>query len=366
MKLIIQRNELLTPLQRVIGAVEKRQTMPMLSNVLLEANENQLSITSTDLEITLKAIVDHSAENSGIAALPARKLFDICKALPEGSQLQLEAFPDKAVLTSGKSRFSLICLPAEEFPIQELGELQSRVYLPLEVLRDLINRTAFAMANQDVRYYLNGMMLEVDKTHLRAVATDGHRLAYCETEIDLEEQPPLQVIIPRKGVQELQKIMADEVGQVSIGLGGNHLHINTPAYEFTSKLIDGRFPDYHRVMPKSANNHLVIQRSVFKEALHRAAILSNEKYRGIRLHMTKNKLLLQAHNSEQEEAEEELPVNYKGDSIDIGFNVQYLLDVTNVLGSDEIDLALKDANSSVLLQDPLYPSACYVIMPMRL
>jgi len=366
MKLIIQRNELLAPLQRVIGAIEKRQTMPILSNLFLEANENQLSITSTDLEITLKAIVDHSAEDPGIAALPARKLFDICKALPEGSELQIEALSDKAVLKSGRSRFTLGCLPAEEFPVQEIGELESNFQLPLEVLRDLINRTAFAMANQDVRYYLNGMMLEVDKTHVRAVATDGHRLAYCETETDLGNHSPQQVIIPRKGVQELQKIMADEEGQVSIGLGNNHLHINTASYEFTSKLIDGRFPDYHKVMPESATNHMLIKRTVFKEALHRAAILSNEKYRGIRLHMTKNQLMLQAHNSEQEEAEEELSVDYTGDDIDIGFNVQYLLDVTNVLGSEEIDLALNDANSSVLLQDPEYLAARYVIMPMRL
>lgn len=366
MKLKIQRNELLTPLQRVIGAVEKRQTMPILSNILLEANTNQLQITSTDLEITLKAIVNHSAKEPGIAALPARKLFDICKALPEDSELEIQAHSDKAILKSGKSRFSLACFPAEEFPVQEVGKLQSSFHLPLEVLRDLIIRTAFAMANQDVRYYLNGLMLEVDKNHLRAVATDGHRLAYCELETDLGDLPSQQVIIPRKGVQELQKIMADEEGQISIELGTNHLHINTAKYEFTSKLIDGRFPDYRRVMPESAKNHMIIQRTRFKEALQRAAILSNEKYRGIRLHMTKNKLMLQAHNSEQEEAEEELAVSYKGDSIDIGFNVQYLLDVTNVLGSDKIDLALNDANSSVLLQDPEYLSACYVIMPMRL
>jgi len=366
MKLIIQRNELLVPLQRVIGTVEKRQTMPILSNLLFEAYENNLSITSTDLEITLKAIVNHSAQEAGVAALPARKLFDICKALPDDSELQIEASPDKAILKSGRSRFSLACLPAEEFPVQEVGKSQSSFHLPLEVLRDLINRTAFAMANQDVRYYLNGLMLEVDKTYLRAVATDGHRLAYCETETELKEYSSQQVIIPRKGIQELQKIMADEEGLVSIELGSNHLKINTSAYEFTSKLIDGRFPDYHRVMPESPKNHMVIKRSEFKQALYRAAILSNEKYRGIRLHMTKNKLMLQAHNSEQEEAEEELSVNYQGDKIDIGFNVQYLLDVTNVLGSENINLALNDANSSVLLQDPEYPSACYVIMPMRL
>ncbi len=310
--------------------------------------------------------MQHSAEEPGMAALPARKLFDICKALPENSKIQIEVHSEKAVLKSGRSRFSLACLPAEEFPVQEVGELHSNFHLPIDILRDLINRTAFAMANQDVRYYLNGLMLEVDKTHLRAVATDGHRLAYCETETDIGDQPPQQVIIPRKGVQELQKIMADEEGEVSVSLGSNHLYINTSTYEFTSKLIDGRFPDYHRVMPETANDHMVMKRSIFKEALHRAAILSNEKYRGIRLHMTEDKLMLQTHNSEQEEAEEEISVNYKGNNIDIGFNVQYLLDVTNVLESENIDLALKDANSSVLLQDPEYLSACYVIMPMRL
>jgi DNA polymerase-3 subunit beta len=366
MKLIIQRNELLAPLQRVIGAVEKRQTMAMLANILINADSNQLSLTSTDLEITLKAYIEHSPKDPGIAAMPARKLFDICKALPDNCELQLEAHSDKAIIKAGRSRFSLACLPAEEFPSQEVGDIQTSFQLPIEVLRDLINRTAFAMANQDVRYYLNGLMLEVDKKYLRAVATDGHRLAYCETETDLGEQTPLQVIIPRKGVQELQKLLADVEGEVSIGLGSNHIQISTHAYEFTSKLIDGRFPDYHRVMPESADHHMLIERSLFKEALHRAAILSNEKYRGIRLSMGKDQLILQAHNSEQEEAEEELAVSYSGKPIEIGFNVQYLLDVANVIGSKQIDLALQDANSSVLLQDPEFLSASYVIMPMRL
>jgi DNA polymerase-3 subunit beta len=366
MKLWIQRNELLIPLQRVIGAVEKRQTMPMLSNVLLKLNENQLQIEATDLEISLKAFIDHSPKETGEAALPARKLFDICKALPEGSELKIESFPEKTVIQSGRSRFSLASFPSVEFPIQDIGDYQRQLHFPVDILRELIYRTAFAMANQDVRYYLNGLMLEVENSLLRAVATDGHRLAYCEIETDLGDYSPQQVLIPRKGVLELQKLMADAEGEVILELGNNHIKIKTPAYEFKSKLIDGRFPDYHRVMPESADNHMKIKRNVFKEALHRAAILSNEKYRGIRLSMSKDLLKLQAHNSEQEEAEEELAVDYSGEDIDIGFNVQYLLDVTNILASEYVDLALKDANSSVLLQDPEYPNASYVIMPMRL
>ena len=366
MKLKIQRNELLITLQRVIGAVEKRQTMPMLSNILIEANNTHLQITSTDLEISLKALIDHCPKERGEAALPARKLFDICKALPDGCEIHIDSFPDKTIIQSGRSRFSLASLPPEEFPIQEIGDFKRQLHFPIDILRNLFNRTAFAMANQDVRYYLNGLMLEVENSFLRTVATDGHRLAYCEIETNLGDYPTEQVLIPRKGVLELQKLMADSEGEVTLEFGDNHIKINTPAYEFTSKLIDGRFPDYHRVMPESADNHMKIKRNVLKEALHRAAILSNEKYRGIRLSMSENLLKLQAHNSEQEEAEEELTVDYSGEDIDIGFNVQYLLDVTNILDSDYVDLALKDANSSVLLQNPEYPNASYVIMPMRL
>ncbi len=368
MKLVIQRNDLLAPLQKVIGAIEKRQTMPMLGNVLVETGNGKASFTATDLEIMLRADLDYpEATQPEAAAIPARKLLDICKALPESSVISLVADSETGVLRAENSRFTLVCLPAEEYPTIEHTASSAAVVLPADVLRELLEKTSFAMANQDVRYYLNGLMLEVFPRGIRAVATDGHRLALCQVEVDIGEVGQAeQVIVPRKGVIELQRLLAEESGDVSLLLGAKHVRVVTAKEEFVSKLIDGKFPDYQRVIPEDADNRLTISRKLFRESLQRAAILSNEKYRGIRLVMTPNLLTLEAHNSEQEEAEETLSVDYQGAELSIGFNVQYLLDVTNVMKGDEINIALKDSNSSVLLTDPEDASAQYVIMPMRL
>lgn len=366
MKLVLQRNELLNPLQRVIGAIEKRQTMPMLANVLIESGTDGLTLTATDLEITLKASIPLEGLETGKAAVPARKLFDICKALPEHVEMTLDAGNERATLKAGSSRFSLACLPAYDFPVQEESAHTARIVLPAATLRELLDQTAFAMANQDVRYYLNGLMLEVFEDGLRAVATDGHRLSYSTADIVTGEVSPMQVIVPRKGVQELQRLIHDEEGEISLVLGSKHLRVETAHGEFLSKLIDGRFPDYNRVMPDSPGNHLLIDRIAFKDALHRAAILSNEKYRGIRLAMQEGQLTLQTHNSEQEEAEEQIPVDYQGDQMEIGFNVQYLLDVANVLSSEQLRLSLKDSDSSALIENTEDGRAKYVVMPMRL
>ncbi len=367
MKLVIQRNQLLSPLQKVIGAIEKRQTMPMLANVLIEVGEGNVSITATDMEITLRASTEYPAEGPvESAALPARKLLDICKALPESAEIQLEANAEKGVLKAGHSRFTLVCLPAQDYPVQERSGMTSSIVVPAALLKSLLDKTSFAMANQDVRYYLNGLMFEIYPRGLRAVGTDGHRLAFCNIDLETGGAVNEQVIVPRKGILELTRLLADEEGDIVLSLGPKHIRVETVNGEFVSKLIDGKFPDYQRVIPENAVNQLTIPRLEFREALQRAAILSNEKYRGIRVVLEPNELTLQAHNSEQEEAEEKLDIVYSGDSLAIGFNVQYLLDVTNVLNGEEINLALKDSNSSVLLKDPEDTSAQYVIMPMRL
>ena len=370
MRLQIQRNDLLEPLQKVIGAIEKRQTMPMLGNVLIEIGEGKVRFTATDLEIMLRAsIIYPESEEAEAATVPARKLLDICKALPEGSEVVLEANAENGIVRAGNSRFTLVCLPPEDYPTLdgEIGDGDGDIAVSAEVLRTLLEKTSFAMATQDVRYYLNGLMLELYPRGIRAVATDGHRLTLCQIEAQFGTfNVAGQIIVPRKGVLELQRLLADAQGEVSMSMGTRHLRVESGSDEFVSKLIDGKFPDYQRVIPTDAGNLLTVERSRFREALQRAAILSNEKYRGIRLVMERDLLILQAHNSEQEEAEEQLAVEYEGEELSIGFNVQYLLDVTNVMKGEQLVLALRDSNSSALLTDPEDPTAKYVIMPMRL
>jgi DNA polymerase-3 subunit beta len=365
MKLSAARDVLLTPLQAVIGVVERRQTMPILSNVLLVAKNGELAITATDLEVELVAIAEVNVEAGGEITVSGRKLLDICRALPEGSAIDISVSGEKAIVRSGRSKFSLATLPAAEFPSIEDIKAGQTIEVEQATLGRLIEKTHFSMAQQDVRYYLNGMLLETGGKHLRAVATDGHRLALCESELDnasLEEQ---QVIVPRKGVLELQRLMSGE-GVVNIELGPNHVRIQLEGIRFTSKLIDGRFPEYDRVIPKESSNELMADRSAFKNALQRTAILSNEKYRGIRLIIRDSGVVMQAHNPEQEEAEEELEVRYSGEDIEIGFNVNYLLDALGAVDGDEVTLSVLDGNSSCLIRQPGRDDSKFVVMPMRL
>ncbi len=367
MKLVIQKNNLLPALQSIIGAIERRQTMPMLANILLVAEQDEVHLTATDLEIRLSAYFSHDVIHSGRVAIPARKLFEICKSLPDNSEIELSVEGSKATLKSGRSRFSLACLPAEGYPeAPEFTGQTNQFSVEAKVLLQLISRTSFSMANQDVRYYLNGLMLELDRKMLKAVATDGHRLAYSEAKVELDVENNQQVIVPRKGVLELQRLLANLEGNVELSLSANHIQFSSEGVEFTSKLIDGRFPDYNRVIPAKSENNLLVSRKEFKEALQRTAILSNEKYRGIRVGLDQDLLRLQADNSEQEEAQEELSVDYQGDSLEIGFNVQYLLDVSNAVDHEMIELSINDPNSSALIQDPERSDTRYVIMPMRL
>lgn len=366
MKFQIQRDNLLNSLQQIIGAVEKRQTMPALSNVLIKAENNSLSLTATDLEIEFVTHLDMVINDPGEITVPARKLLDICKSLPVDSEVNFSLKDDKAIIQSGRSRFSLVTLPAADFPSLDEISTNSEFEVPQILLKDIIEKTAFAMAQQDVRYYLNGLMLEVGSKVLRAVATDGHRLAFCEKETDCELADIKQVILPRKGVLELARLLDANEDKVKVILGNNHLRIELNNIRFTSKLIDGRFPDYNRVIPDDGLCVMTTEREVLKQALIRASILSNEKYRGIRLILEDNLVKLQAHNPDQEEADVEIEVNYKGENLEIGFNVNYMIDALNATNSETAQLTLRDSNSSCLLTYPDQADCKYVIMPMRL
>jgi DNA polymerase-3 subunit beta len=365
MKLTVEREKLLAPLQAVIGVVERRQTMPVLANVLLGVSEGRLSITATDLEVELVAATDVSVQQAGDITVPGRKFLDILRALPEKSSVSLSVDGEKVVIKAARSRFSLSTLPAAEFPVIEDINSQQTVEIPRKELGRLLEKTHFSMAQQDVRYYLNGMLLEIDNQTLRAVATDGHRLALCETSLEQRAKSTQQVIIPRKGVLELQRVLTDE-GIAAVAIGTNHVRAQIGDVRFTSKLIDGRFPEYSRVIPAAPASAIRADRDILRQALQRTAILSNEKYRGIRITVRNNALTVQAHNPEQEEAEEEIEVRYDGADLEVGFNVNYLLDALAAIDGQEVELGLTDSNSSCLIRSPGASSARYVVMPMRL
>ncbi|MEO1034395.1 MAG: DNA polymerase III subunit beta [Pseudomonadota bacterium] len=365
MKLSASRETLLNPLQAVIGVVERRQTMPILANVLLVADKGRLSVTATDLEVELVAATDVDVDQPGEITVPGRKLLDIVKALDSGSNVTLALKGERITLQSARSRFNLSTLAAAEFPT--VDDIQASAALTVNEAHMvwLLEKTQFAMAQQDVRYYLNGLLLETSDKGLRAVATDGHRLALADIEVLASDAAGKQVIVPRKGVIELQRLLNSD-GELKLEFGDNHVRAQVGDIRFTSKLIDGRFPDYERVIPSQARNVMLADRESLRHALGRAAILSNEKYRGIRLEVKDSGVVIQAHNPDQEEAEEELEVQYSGDDIEIGFNVNYLLDSLAAVESAEVRLSLIDANSSCLVNDTTRDDVQYVVMPMRL
>ncbi len=306
------------------------------------------------------------AAEPGEITVPARKLMDICKSLPNDAMIDIRVDEQKLIVKAGRSRFTLSTLPANDFPSVEDGQGSLTFTLVQSKLRRLIERTSFAMAQQDVRYYLNGMLLEVSSNVLRAVATDGHRLAMCSMEAGIEQADKHQVIVPRKGILELARLLTEQDGTVSIVLGQHHIRATTGEFTFTSKLVDGKFPDYERVLPRGGDKLVLADRQGLREAFSRTAILSNEKYRGIRLQLASGLLKIQANNPEQEEAEEEVAVDYNGGSLEIGFNVSYLLDVLGVMTTEQVRLILSDSNSSALVQEAGNDDSAYVVMPMRL
>lgn len=366
MRFEIDREELLKPLQAVIGVVERRQTLPVLANVLVTADHGGVSMTATDLEVELQARAALEVEQPGEITLPARKLMDIVRNLPTGVRIQISAEQDRAVVSAARSRFTLATLPAKDFPmVENIGEAQP-LLLPQNQLRALIEKTHFSMALQDVRYYLNGLLVELEPGRLRTVATDGHRLALAEAAAEVEVDSPLQVIVPRKGIQELLRLLEDEDEPARVELGGNHIRVALADIRFTSKLIDGRFPDYQRVVPAAADRVMEADREALRQALVRASILSNEKYRGVRFSLGENELRIQSNNPEQEEAQEELPVGYSAEAMEIGFNASYLLDALNAVDEAEVEVVFTDSNSSCLIRGKDNADSKYVVMPMRL
>ena len=366
MRFSLQREVLLKPLQQVVNVVERRHTLPVLANLLAVVKNGQLSLTGTDLEVEMVARTSVEDARDGETTIPARKLFEIVRALPDGCRITMNQADDKITLQAGRSRFTLVTLSPNEFPAIEDIELLERIRIPETALKDLIERTAFAMAQQDVRYYLNGLLLDLRENVLRCVATDGHRLALCEAPLPSGVQARKQIILPRKGVLELQRLLESADREIELEVGRNHLRLRREDLTFTSKLIDGRFPDYEAVIPIGADKEVRVDREVLRAALQRAAILSNEKYRGVKVEVSPGQLRLVAHNPEQEEAQEDIEADTKVDGLAVGFNVTYLLDALSALHEDHVVLAMRDANSSALLREAGNDRCRHVVMPLRL
>ena len=366
MRFSLQREAFLKPLAQVVNVVERRQTLPVLANLLVLVKDGELSLTGTDLEVEMVArcAVDDAVD--GEITIPARKLFDIVRALPDGSKVTVSQSGDKVTVQAGRSRFTLASLPANDFPSIDEVEATERVEVPEAALKELIERTAFAMAQQDVRYYLNGLLFDLGEQRLRCVATDGHRLALCEAELEGGGQAKRQIIVPRKGVSELQRLLEGGDRVLELEMGRNHIRVKRDDVTFTSKLIDGRFPDYAAVIPIGADREVRIDREVLRASLQRAAILSNEKYRGVRIEVSPGQLKISAHNPEQEEAQEEVEAETSVDDLAVGFNVNYLLDALGALRDETVILALRDANSSALVREAANERSRHVVMPLRL
>lgn len=365
MHITIQREDFLKPIGIVAGVVERRQTLPILSYVMLQNRGGKLTMTGTDLEVEVVVQIPAPGDEFEIT-VPARKLFDICRAIPASTQVTLEKQGDKILLKAGKSRFSLLTLPVTDFPAVAATDWKQALTIKQEALKRLVDCTQFCMAQQDVRYYLNGLYLEFRDKQLRAVATDGHRMAVSEIDIENGVEGETQVIVPRKGVQEISRLVSEVDAPVQLQLGANHIRLQIDSLTFTSKLIDGRFPDYTKVIPSALSKTVQLERELFREALARVAILSNEKYRGVRLSLQPGKMSISAHNPEQEEATEELDIEYRGEQIEIGFNVSYLIEAVGAIASEEITLGLNDPNSSCAIYAATETRTKYIVMPMRL
>ena len=366
MKLTIIREDILPALQIVNGVVERRQTLPILSNLLLKVGSKLLTLTATDMEVELLVSLDRVSRSTGETTLPARKLLDICRSLPEKAELTLDLEGDRASMIAGKNRFTLATLPAAEYPLIEIGELLAEISLPQKLLKGLLERTAFAMAQQDVRYYLNGLLLEIGGGKVRAVATDGHRLALCDEQVETVNGEQVQIIVPRKGVLELIRLLDEKGDNAIVKVSRNHIRVELGGLQFTSKLIDGKFPDYTKVIPIESPTPVVGNREELRQGFIRASILSNEKYRGVRVTLEKNRLRALAHNPEQEEAEVDVEVDYSGASVEIGFNVSYLLDALAIIKTDKVRMTITDPGASALIMPEGNTSCRYVVMPMRL
>lgn len=362
----IQRETLLHPLTEIIGVIEKKQTLAILGNFYIKAYANSLSITASDSEVEMIGSCDADVIEEGEITVPARKMFDICRALPDGSIINFSMSDSKCLLQIGKSKFSLSTLPGVEYPLIENIETYDSLNIDSSVLKKLLNQSSFCMAVQDVRYFLNGLLFEIDGNKLRCVSADGHRLALSETIFENDNHVDKQLLIPRKGVLELQKLIRDKEGSLVINMGKNHVNFICDGISLTSKLIDGNFPDYQTVIPLDMEQNFVTDKNILKSALQRVAILSNEKFKGVKLNIEGSTLKIIGHNPEQEQAEETLEIQSNINDIKTGFNVNYLVDAINAIEGDNVMFSFKNALSSCLIKHPEDNSCRLVVMPIRI
>lgn len=370
MKFRIAREDWLPSLQVALGAVDRKQAVPILGNLLVEATGQDIVVSGTDLELEVRSRTPAQVERQGETTVPARKLWEIWRNLPPGTIVEFSASSARATLKAGSSRFSLATLGAEAFPALQAFEAAVTAQLPSERLRELLERTHFAMAQQDVRFYLNGLLLEVHDGRLRVVATDGHRLALCEAEgrTGGTEELPVQAIVPREAVLELMRVLGGGAPEVQIEIGAQSLRATVGEVRLSTRLVEGRFPEYERVIPDPEvwAKHVLADREGLRQALVRAGILANERYRAVRLSLESGRLNVRAENAEKEEAEEDMPVEYEGPAVDIGFNVAYLTEAVSAVGSERVRICLQDEASSCLIEGEGTGGCRYVVMPMRL
>ena len=366
MNIKIDRELLINPLGNVSGIVEKRHALPILSNLLLENQENNLKFTATDLEMQISTHIKTKLSDNFQITIPAKKLFDITRALPEKSNIDIQIEENKVTVKAKKSRFNLQTLPPKDYPVMK-KDVDDVIKLKLSqsVLKNLLKQVDFSMAQQDIRYYLNGLLIEIKDNNLNIVGTDGHRLSFTSATLK-DPCKNIQVIVPRKTIVELVKLLSDSDDNVEVGITNNQVNFNFNDIDLITKVIDGKFPDYSRVIPNGHENIFDIDRETLLDAMLRASILSNDKYRGIRMVVEENNLKLISNNSEHEEAEEEIEIKYKGDKIDIGFNVTYLIDVLTNIQTENLTIAFSDSSSSCLVTIPKNKEYKYVVMPMRI
>ena len=370
MKIIITKENLIKALQKIIGVVEKRQSMPILSHILFRKSDKGYEVVASDLEVQLSSVIEvnDAQDFTGDITIPGRKLFDIGKGLSDESLIEIDKIDEaKIQIKSKKSKFILSALDANTFPMMEtLDEGSVSFSMKTSELKEIIGKTSFAMAQQDVRYYLNGLYLFVSNNEISGVATDGHRLAKAGISTQGQELEGVSAIVPRKGVIEIDKQLDDDEEEINVIVSKNHLKVSNKKTMAISKLIDGTFPDYEKVIPADVDKKIIVDSKLFKEALIRVSILSNDRFRGVRLNFENNEIKVSANNPEKEEASDDIKSTYEGDAIEVGFNVNYLIDVLSVIKTKNVQILLKDANSSALLAPENDVSSSYVVMPLRL
>ncbi len=361
-----QRESLLAPLMQICGVVEKKGTLPIISNILIQSKGDKLFLTTSDLDVELRSMCLAEINQQGEVTIPAQKLLDICKALPDGAFITFEKKDGQCLITSDKSKFSLSTLPASEFPLIDDMESYKEINVHSIDLKRMLKQTIFCMAFQDVRYFLNGLLFEISKNKLRCVSADGHRLALSESDYLNDDDFQKQILIPRKGVLELQKMIKDTDKDITLFVGRNHVKVQVDDITMTSKLIDGKFPDYEAVIPLNMEQQFTADKETLKKALMRVAILSNEQYKGVKFKIKKDQLELVGHNPDKEQAEDVISVESNIDYIETAFNVNYLLEAANAILGDEIQFSFKEATSSCLIKQPNGTDCRLVVMPLRI